>query len=276
MNIFTQIIRFISGWWISISILSGFALLQILTFGSVLSVPFGSLVMDVLMYSGLYVLIAVLLWNTLKYANFNTLTKLQQFIIYAALVLLALAIISGIALAVYHYIPFEGVAGLETFIPVRILISLLVVFVLLQHFSLKVCEINNSEIPVNEQKEIIEIGNTVVESKNEIIERIAVKSGSKIHVVQVSEIVYVQSDGDYVHIFTLTGKYLKEQTMKYFEESLPPAQFVRVHRSYIVNVQAIARVELYDKQNQQLTLKNGHQIKASQAGYKLLRSRLNL
>lgn len=273
---FTQIIRFISGWWMSISILSGFALLQILTFGTVLSVPFGSLVMDVLMYSVLYVLIAVLLWNTLKYANFSTLSKLQQFIIYAALVLLALAIITGIAFAVYSYIPFAGVAVLQVFIPVRILISLLVIFVLLQHFSLKVCEINNSEIPVDEQKETIENENTVVESKSEIIERIAVKSGSKIHVVQVSEIVYVQSDGDYVHIFTLTGKYLKEQTMKYFEESLPPTQFVRVHRSYIVNVQAIARVELYDKQNQQLTLKNGHQIKASQAGYKLLRSRLNL
>lgn len=276
MNIFTQLIRFISGWWLSISILSGFALLQILTLGSVLPVPFGLLIADVLMYSVLYVLIAVLLWNTLKYANFNTLSGVQQFIIYAALVLLALAIITGIALAAYHFVPLQGVAGLVAFVPVRVLISVLVIFVLLQHFSLKVCEINNSEIPVNEQKETIENENTVVESKAEIIERIAVKSGSKIHVVQVSEIVYVQSDGDYVHIFTLTGKYLKEQTMKYFEESLPSAQFVRVHRSYIVNVQAIARVELYDKQNQQLTLKNGHQIKASQAGYKLLRSRLNL
>lgn len=272
----SRFFQLLSGWWIFIAQLLGFALLQVLTIGYVLSVPFASLVTDILLYSTLYALVAVLLWNTLKYANFNTLIKFQQFIIYAALVLLSLALIIGGAIGVYTYFPFEASDLLLAFIPVRILISLLVILIFLQHFSLKVCEINNNEIPLEEQKEIIENNKLVVEQKNEIIERIAVKSGSKIHVVMVSEIVYVQSDGDYVHIFTLTGKYLKEQTMKYFEESLPVTQFVRVHRSFIVNVQAIARVELYDKQNQQLTLKNGHQIKASQAGYKLLRARLNL
>ncbi len=276
MNLFTQIIRFVSGWWLSIFLLSGFALLQILTIGLVVPVPFKSLLTDVLMYTALYASTAVLLWNTLKYANFNTLNRFQQFVIYAALVLLSLAIISGIAIAVYYYIPFEAVAGLQNFIPVRILISLLVIFVLLQHFSLKVCEIKSNEIPVEEQVDTIIGEEQFVKPESETIERIAVKSGSKIHVVQVPEILYVQSDGDYVHIFTSTGKYLKEQTMKSLEESLPPSQFVRVHRSYIVNVQSIARVELYDKQNQQLTLKNGHQIKASQAGYKILRAKLGI
>lgn len=272
----SRFFQLLSGWWVFIAQLLGFALLQVLTIGYVLPVPIASLLTDILLYSTLYALIAVLLWNTLKYANFNALSKIQQFIIYAALILLSVALIIGTGLGVYFYFPFEASDLLLGFIPVRILISLLVIVILLQHFSLKVCEIINNEIPLEEQRDSIENDKPVVESKSEIIERIAVKSGSKIHVVQVSEIVYVQSDGDYVHIFTLTGKYLKEQTMKYFEESLPPAQFVRVHRSYIVNVQAIARVELYDKQNQQLTLKNGHQIKASQAGYKLLRARLNL
>ncbi|MBV5343582.1 LytTR family transcriptional regulator DNA-binding domain-containing protein, partial [bacterium] len=92
----------------------------------------------------------------------------------------------------------------------------------------------------------------------------------------VSDIVYIQSDGDYVQIFTSNGKYLKEQTMKSLEESLPTSLFARVHRTCIVNIQAIARVELYDKQSQQLTLKNGHQLKVSQAGYKMLRAKLGI
>jgi DNA-binding LytR/AlgR family response regulator len=109
----------------------------------------------------------------------------------------------------------------------------------------------------------------------ETLERIAVKSGQKIHVIIVSDILYLQAEGDYVQIFTNDGKYLKEQTMKYFENNLP-SQFVRVHRSYIINIETISRIELYEKQNQQLTLKNGHKIKISIAGYKLLKLRLNL
>ena len=107
-------------------------------------------------------------------------------------------------------------------------------------------------------------------------ERIAVKSGTKIHVVLIPDILYLQADGDYVQIFTRDGKYLKEQTMKYFDEHLPENQFVRVHRSVIVNVEMISRIELYEKQNQLLTLKNGQQIKTSPAGYKALRMALNL
>jgi len=111
---------------------------------------------------------------------------------------------------------------------------------------------------------------------DELLERIAVKSGTKIHVVLVPEILYLQADGDYVQIFTTQGKYLKEQTMKYFEEHLPENQFVRVHRSVIVNVEMISRIELYEKQSQLLSLKNGQQIKTSAAGYKALRAVLNL
>lgn len=53
-------------------------------------------------------------------------------------------------------------------------------------------------------------------------------------------------------------------------------KFVRVHRSHIVNVEKILRIELYEKQNQMLTLKNGDQIRASVSGYKALREALNL
>ena len=66
------------------------------------------------------------------------------------------------------------------------------------------------------------------------------------HVIFVSDILYFQSDGDYVQIITSHNKYLKEETMKYFEANLPTARFVRVHRSYIVNVEKILRIETYE------------------------------
>lgn len=114
------------------------------------------------------------------------------------------------------------------------------------------------------------------DSGEEILERIAVKIGQKIHVILVPDIVYIQSDGDYVQIVTGQSRYLKEETMKYFEANLPRTQFVRVHRSYIVNVEKILRIELYEKQNQMLTLKNGDQIRASVSGYRELRTILNM
>ncbi|HOO94095.1 MAG TPA: LytTR family DNA-binding domain-containing protein [Proteiniphilum sp.] len=114
------------------------------------------------------------------------------------------------------------------------------------------------------------------ENGEESLERVAVKSGQKIHVILVPDIVYIQSDGDYVQIVTAQSRYLKEETMKYFEASLPRNRFVRVHRSYIVNVEKILRIELYKKQNQMLTLANGDQIRASVAGYRELRTILNL
>ena len=77
-------------------------------------------------------------------------------------------------------------------------------------------------------------------------------------------------------IHSTKGKFLKEQTMKSLEYTLPADKFVRVHRSNIINVDFIARIELYDKQTQLLKLKNGAQVKASLAGYKLLKKTLGL
>ncbi|MEN9445025.1 MAG: hypothetical protein RIS47_1916, partial [Bacteroidota bacterium] len=80
---------------------------------------------------------------------------------------------------------------------------------------------------------------------------------------------------DYVSIVTNAHKYLKEKTMKYFEASLDPGQFVRIHRSYIVNINHISRIELYDKDSYLVFLKNDKKLKASAQGYKLLKKTLN-
>lgn len=110
----------------------------------------------------------------------------------------------------------------------------------------------------------------------DVIDRITVKDGSRIHLIKVEELLYIQACGDYVSLFTFTGEYVKEQTMKYFENHLPLATFVRVHRSTIVNVTQISRVELFGKETYQLLLKNGVKIKVSLSGYKLLKERLGI
>jgi two-component system, LytTR family, response regulator len=115
-----------------------------------------------------------------------------------------------------------------------------------------------------------------VDEKPQTIDRIAVRTGKKIHVIASGEIIFLEADGDYVRIHTGTGNYLKEKTMKYFENHLDQKQFIRVHRSYIANISFIERLEYYDKENYAAILKNKNSLKVSSSGYKLLRTALNL
>jgi hypothetical protein len=114
------------------------------------------------------------------------------------------------------------------------------------------------------------------ETKSGPMEVITIKSGQQIHRIQASEIHYIQADGDYVHIYTSQGRFLKEQTMKYFEDNLDSRDFLRIHRSCIVRLDNISRIELYEKQQYRVRLKDGQTLKASQAGYRMLREALRL
>lgn len=107
------------------------------------------------------------------------------------------------------------------------------------------------------------------------IDRISVKNGHEIEIIQLPQLLYIEAYGDYVLLYTDSGRFIKEQTMRWFEESLPE-KFVRVHRSFIVNTDRIARVELAGKENYTIKLKNGVSIRASASGYKLLKQRLSL
>jgi len=115
-----------------------------------------------------------------------------------------------------------------------------------------------------------------VDEKEELLQRIAVKTRHKVHVIGVNEIMYLEAEGDYVMIHIKDGNYLKEKTMKYFESHLDPEKFIRIHRSYIVNAEAIERIELYDKESYSVLLKNGASLKASTSGYKLLKQILHM
>ncbi|MCL2073136.1 MAG: LytTR family transcriptional regulator [Marinilabiliaceae bacterium] len=119
------------------------------------------------------------------------------------------------------------------------------------------------------------VSTNVPKNKNVEIERISVKQGSDIHIIKTTDIFYIEAYGDYVLIYTEATKFIKEQTMYYFESVLP-AQFVRIHRSYIVNTDFMIRLELFGKESYNIRLKNGVTIKASKAGYKLLKDNIGL
>jgi two-component system LytT family response regulator len=99
------------------------------------------------------------------------------------------------------------------------------------------------------------------------LERVLIRDGSQVHVLPVDGIDYVEAQDDYV-CFTAEGKqYLKDQTMGALEASLDPARFVRIHRSYLLNIERIARVELYAKDSRVAVLRDGKRLPVSRSGY---------
>jgi len=99
------------------------------------------------------------------------------------------------------------------------------------------------------------------------LERVLIRDGSQVHVIPVERIDYVEAQDDYV-CFKADGRdYLKDQTMAAVEGSLDPARFVRVHRSYLLNIERIARVELYAKDSRVAILRDGRRLPVSRAGY---------
>ncbi len=107
-------------------------------------------------------------------------------------------------------------------------------------------------------------------------QRIVVKTGSKIKIIPTQDVFYLEAADDYVKVHTQEGSFLKNKTMSHFEKSLDGQQFVRSHRSYIVNVQQITRIDPYEKDNHVAILRSGAKVPVSRSGYIKLRSVLGL
>lgn len=110
----------------------------------------------------------------------------------------------------------------------------------------------------------------------EAAQRVVLKVKNEIKIIPVPEIKYLEANDDYVNIFTKEGKFLKNKTLSYFEKSLPPDSFVRVHRSYMVNISEITKIESYEKEGYLLKLKGGESVPVSKTGYPKLKSILGL
>ena len=92
----------------------------------------------------------------------------------------------------------------------------------------------------------------------------------------MQEVLYLEAYDDYVQIHTKDGLFLKKKTMGYYEQTLDPAQFVRVHRSFIVPISQLTRIEPLEKDSHVALLKNGTRIPLSKSGYTKLRTVLGL
>lgn len=106
--------------------------------------------------------------------------------------------------------------------------------------------------------------------------RIVLKTAGKIKIIPVQEVHYLEAADDYVKLVTNEGSFLKTRTMSYFAASLDPQQFVRTHRSFIVNVQLITRIDPYEKDGHVAILKTGAKVPVSKSGYVRLRQVLGL
>ena len=106
--------------------------------------------------------------------------------------------------------------------------------------------------------------------------RIVVKNGSDIRIVPVNDVMYIEAYDDYVKIFTKDTYYLKKKTMNYYEEVLDPAVFFRTHRSFIINLQQLTKIEPLEKNTYIALLKNGKKIPLSRTGYSKLKETLGV
>lgn len=110
--------------------------------------------------------------------------------------------------------------------------------------------------------------------KDEYIDRVVVKDRHKINIIPVDKIRYFESMDDYVMIYTKEGRHIKQKTMKYFEASLNPKEFIRIHRSYIVRVNEITEIQQYEKESFVVILHDKTKLKVSKTGYKNIKDKL--
>jgi len=260
--------------YLSLCILTGLALTLCLS--GLVQVALGTLLLDGLMQAVLGGLLAYLLWFVVFYADLSGGQPLQRIVNHSAMLVLLLLIWAGGGyLLELLFFPASALA-LSNALPMKVVFGLLVflnVIRLYQDWKREKELQEEDELPLSAAVSSI---SSVSNVPSTYLETISVKTGQKIHLIQVSDILFLQAEGDYVMIHTPEGKFLKEQTMKYFEENLPAERFIRIHRSSIVHADCISKIELYEKQNYRITLKTGQQLRASVGGYKQLKTALKL
>lgn len=110
--------------------------------------------------------------------------------------------------------------------------------------------------------------------KGETVERVLVRDGSRVFVIPAEKIDYVEAQDDYIAIKSEGKTHLKKQRLSDLQQLLDPKRFVRIHRSYILNVDRLSRLELYAKDSRMAILKDGTQLQVSRSGYDKLKELL--
>jgi len=102
---------------------------------------------------------------------------------------------------------------------------------------------------------------------SQYLERLVIKDGARVHVIPVAQIDYLEAQDDYVAVHIAGKQLLKQQTLSSLEEALDTGQFIRIHRSYVVNVERVTRIEPYTKDSRLVILQDGTKLPVSQSGY---------
>ena len=238
----------------------------------IVPVSVGGIAVDAAVHAGIVAVLGLLLRHILRYGKYETLPPIQRNTNYTVLAgLMILCWLSIGYLLDYLFLKETATLFLPT-LSVRVMIGLFLYLIFILLFS----QTNKQVLEQNKDLDLdLDLDKTTTPA-HEIMDRITVKTGQKLHIIPLQEILYIQSDGDYVQLITKNGKHLKEQTMKFFETHLPQNLFVRTHRSYIVNIEHISRIESDGRQNQQIVLKNGQWLRVSLSGYKSLKETLRL
>jgi two-component system LytT family response regulator len=105
--------------------------------------------------------------------------------------------------------------------------------------------------------------------KNQLIpiSRILIRYGLEVFIIPVKEITHIQAEDDYVRIYTSEKSYLKQERMNRLEQMLDPRTFCRIHRSYILNINYLSKIEPHSKDSKVAILKNKTSLPISRSGY---------
>lgn len=106
--------------------------------------------------------------------------------------------------------------------------------------------------------------------------RVVVKKDGVIKIIPVADINYLEADDDYVKLSTVDGSFYKNKTMSFFEQTLDASQFIRIHRSYIINLAQVTKIELKEKDSYVVLLKSDIWLPVSKTGYVKLKAALGM
>ncbi len=129
--------------------------------------------------------------------------------------------------------------------------------------------------PSGRNKLISSIRETPLKQPDEQL-RIVIKDGPEIKIIPTAEVEYLEAYGDYVKIHHKGRTHLKKKTMNYFEKTLDPKQFIRIHRSYIMNLNELTKIESFEKNSYIAILRSGARIPISRTAYAPLKELLRI
>jgi two-component system LytT family response regulator len=107
------------------------------------------------------------------------------------------------------------------------------------------------------------------------LERLVIREGTRVHVLGTHTVDFIEAQDDYLVIAAAGKHYRKQQTLAQLEAQLDPKRFVRVHRSFVLNVERVARIEPYAKDSWQIFLSDGSHLPMSRSGYQRLKAVLD-